>query len=93
MVLLILAILFAIASAIGYIRDRNDEAREKRWTSTLHPLFAAISFSFLALFALWCIFFNEDAVKRDHYSLKQDTWDKPDYVRIEGIPSVSEDKQ
>lgn len=34
MVLLILAILFAIASAIGYIRDRNDEAREKRWTST-----------------------------------------------------------
>ena len=84
MVLLILAILFAIASAIGYIRDRNDEAREKRWTSTLHPLFAAISFSFLALFALWCIFFNEDAVKRDHYSLKQDTWDKPDYVRIEG---------
>ena len=33
MVLLILAILFAIASAIGYIRDRNDEAREKRWTS------------------------------------------------------------
>ena len=46
MVLLILAILFAIASAIGYIRDRNDEAREKRWTSTLHPLFAAISFSF-----------------------------------------------
>lgn len=38
MVLLILAILFAIASAIGYIRDRNDEAREKRWTSTLHPL-------------------------------------------------------
>ena len=93
MVLLILAILFAIASAIGYIRDRNDEAREKRWTSTLHPLFAAISFSFLALFALWCIFFTEDAVKRDHYSLKQDTWDKPDYVRIEGIPSVSEDKQ
>lgn len=41
MVLLILAILFAIASAIGYIRDRNDEAREKRWTSTLASSFCS----------------------------------------------------
>lgn len=39
MVLLILAILFAIASAIGYIRDRNDEAREKRWTQAHCILF------------------------------------------------------
>lgn len=47
MVLLILAILFAIASAIGYIRDRNDEAREKRWTSTLQRALKKFPCSFL----------------------------------------------
>lgn len=90
MILLILAIVFGIAAGLFYVRYRNDEAKERQWTGTLYTLLAAIAFAFLCLFLFWCIFFNEDAAIRDHTDTRREGWDRPDHVRIEGLPERSE---
>ncbi len=84
MVLLILSILFGLASIIGYIRDKKDEEKLHTWRSTIHPLLAGLSLAFMMMFLLWCMFFNEDAMIRERNSQKPDGWDRPDYVRVEG---------
>lgn len=86
MILLILAIVFGIAAGLFYVRYRNDEAKERQWTGTLYTLLAAIAFAFLCLFLFWCIFFNEDAAVRDHTDIQREGWERPDHVRVEGLP-------
>lgn len=92
MILLILCILFGIASAAGYVIDQDDEARQRTWTCTLRSLLAALSFAFLMLFIFWCIFFNEDALLRDHTERDTDGWEHPDQVRIDGFKPVQPKK-
>ena len=85
MILLILCILFGIASAAGYVMDKADEAKEHTWICTFRSLLAAVSFACLMLFIFWCMFFNEDAVLRNHTPRSVPEWEHPDKFRIEGL--------
>lgn len=92
MILLILSILFGLASAAGYVLDKEDEDKQRTWICTFRSLLAAVAFALLMLFLFWCIFFNEGAIQRDHTERKNDGLSHPDKVHIKGETSMRKEK-
>ncbi len=92
MILLILSILFGLASAAGYVLDKEDEDKQRTWICTFRSLLAAVAFALLMLFLFWCIFFNERAIQRDHTKSIDNVSNHPEKIRIEGGLSIQKEK-